>query len=68
LNKKERQAFRRRMWEFRRDPESLTAEERQALEALFQELPALKEVYQIRRRFQEIFDTVRGYRVRRNVQ
>jgi transposase len=57
LNKKERQAFRSRMWEFRRDPESLTAEERQALEALFQELPALKEVYQIRRRFQEIFDT-----------
>ena len=57
MNKKERQAFRSRMWEFRRDPESLTAEEKQALEALLQELPALKELYQIRLRFQEIFDT-----------
>ena len=57
MNKKERQAFRSRMGEFRRDPESLTAEEKQALEALFQELPALKELYQIRLRFQEIFDT-----------
>jgi transposase len=47
------------MWAFRRDPESLTAEEQQALEGLFATLPELKELYQIRVRFQEIFDTAR---------
>jgi transposase len=45
------------MWEFRRAPESLTAEEKQALEALFEEIPELKELYEVRLRFQEIFDT-----------
>jgi len=29
------------MWAFRRDPESLSAEEKQALEALFEKIPAL---------------------------
>jgi transposase len=47
------------MWAFRRDPESLTAEEKQALESLFETLPELKELYRIRVRFQEIFDTAR---------
>jgi transposase len=47
------------MWSFRRDPESLTAEEKQALESLFETLPELKELYQIRVRFKEIFDTAR---------
>ena len=47
------------MWAFRRDPESLTAEEKQALESLFETLPELKELYQIRVRFTEIFDTAR---------
>jgi transposase len=57
LSKAERKAFRTRMWEFRRAPESLTAEEKQALEALFEEIPELKELYEVRLRFQEIFDT-----------
>jgi transposase len=57
LSKAERKALRTRMWEFRRAPESLTAEEKQALEALFEEIPELKELYEVRLRFQEIFDT-----------
>jgi transposase len=59
LNQAERKAFRAQMWVFRRDPESLTAEEQQALEGLFETLPELKELYQIRLRFKEIFDTAR---------
>src|SRR5436305_365975 len=47
------------MWSFRRDPESLTAEEKKSLESLFETLPELKELYQIRVRFKEIFDTAR---------
>jgi transposase len=47
------------MWAFRRDPESLTAEEQQALESLFEKIPELKQLYQIRVRFKEIFDTAR---------
>jgi transposase len=47
------------MWAFRRDPESLTTEEQQALEALFEKIPPLKELYQVRLRFKEIFDTAR---------
>ncbi len=47
------------MWAFRRDPESLTAEEQQALESLFETIPALKELYRVRLRFKEIFDTAR---------
>jgi transposase len=45
------------MWAFRRDPESVTAEEQQALEGLFEKVPALKELYRVRLRFKEIFDT-----------
>jgi transposase len=47
------------MWAFRRDPESLTAEEQRALEALFETIPDLKELHRVRLRFQEIFDTAR---------
>jgi transposase len=47
------------MWTFRRDPESLTAEERKALEGLFEKVPKLKELYRVRLRFKEIFDTAR---------
>ena len=57
LNKAERKAFRSQMWAFRRDPESLTTEEQQALEALFEKIPPLKELYRVRLRFKEIFDT-----------
>jgi transposase len=59
LNQAERKAFRSQMWAFRRDPESLTAEEKQALEGVFEKIPKLKDLYQVRLRFQEIFDTAR---------
>lgn len=45
------------MWAFRRDPEGLTPEEQQALEGLFEGIPKLKELYRVRLRFKEIFDT-----------
>lgn len=59
MTKAERKAFRSQMWAFRRDPASLTAEERQALEGLFEAIPKLKELYRVRVRFKEIFDTAR---------
>lgn len=59
LNRAERKAFRSQMWAFRRDPEGLTAEEQQALEGLFEVIPALKELYRVRLRFKAIFDTAR---------
>src|SRR3954465_14531414 len=57
LSKPERKAFRSQMWAFRRDPESLTPEERQALEGLFEKIPKLKDLYRVRLPFKEIFDT-----------
>ena len=42
LTKDQRKAFRSQMWAFRRDPESLSAEEKPALEALFEEIPRLR--------------------------
>jgi hypothetical protein len=33
------------MWAFRRDPESLSTEEKQALEALFEKIPALSSTF-----------------------
>src|SRR5512142_31336 len=59
LTKVERKAFRSQMWAFRRDPASLTPEEQQALEALFEKIPPLKQLYRVRLRFREIFDTAR---------
>ena len=56
MTKAERKAFRSQMWAFRRAPESLTPEEQQALEGLFQKIPKLKELHWVRLRF-EIFDT-----------
>jgi transposase len=47
------------MWAFRRDPEGLRAEEKEALEGLFEKVPKLKELYQARLRFKAIFDTAR---------
>ena len=47
LTKAERKAFRSLMWEFRRDPASLTAEERQALEGLSSS-SRLKGLYRVR--------------------
>jgi transposase len=45
------------MWEFRRNPQSMTADEKARLEALFEALPRLRVLYEIRVRFQQIFDT-----------
>jgi transposase len=50
------------MWEFRRRPEDLSPEERANLEALFTRLPRLRALYEIRLRFQRIFDTARTRR------
>ena len=61
MNRAERKAFRSQMWAFRRDPESLTVEEQQALEGLFETIPTLKELYRVRLRFKEIFDTARDH-------
>jgi transposase len=46
------------MWEFRRNPEDLSAEERGKLEGLFGKLPRLRTLYEIRVRFRAIFETV----------
>ena len=59
LTKDQRKAFRSQMWAFRRDPESLSTEEERALEVLFEEIPALRPLYEVRLRFKEIFDTAR---------
>ena len=48
LNKEQRKQFRARMWEFRRRPQDLMAEPAEGLEALFQEVPALRVIYQLR--------------------
>ena len=45
------------MWEMRRDPLSLTAADRQKLEKLFTQIPALRTLYELRVRFKAIFDT-----------
>ena len=57
MSKAEQKRFRSLMWEFRRDPKDLKPEEREALDRLFVELPVLKDVYEVRVRFKEIFDT-----------
>jgi len=45
------------MWEFRRNPQELSREDRAKLEALFGRLPRLRQLYEFRLRFQKIFDT-----------
>jgi transposase len=45
------------MWEFRRDPKDLKPKDREALEGLFAQVPVLRDVYNVRVRFKEIFDT-----------
>ena len=56
LSKAERKEFRSRMWEFRRDPSSLTAAAKAKLEALFAALPELRKLYDLRVEFKRIFD------------
>ena len=62
LTKAERKEFRSRMWEFRRDPSSLTAEEKAKLEALFEKLPELRQLYELRLEFKRIFDETQDRR------
>jgi transposase len=45
------------MWEFRRRPQDLTAEQAQALEGLFQEVPALRPIHELRWGLTAIFDS-----------
>jgi transposase len=45
------------MWEFRRNPQGLTEEDKAKLEVLFGKLPRLRRLYEVRVRFQQIFDT-----------
>ena len=45
------------MWEFRRSPHGLSEEEKAKLEGLFERLPRLRTLYEMRVRFQRIFDT-----------
>src|SRR5512135_2156389 len=59
LTQDQRKALRSQRWAFRRDPEGLSTEEKPALEALLEKIPALKPLYQVRPRFQEILDTAR---------
>src|SRR5205085_11972408 len=56
LSKARRKEFRSLMWEFRRSPQGLSEEEKAQLEGLFQQLPRLRTLYEVRVRFQEIFD------------
>jgi transposase len=56
LNKEQRKQFRARMWEFRRRPQDLMAEPANTLEALFQEVPGLRVIYQLRWKLTGIFD------------
>ena len=57
LPKAERKEFRSLMWEFRRNPQGLSEEEKAKLEGLFEKLPRLRALHEIRVRFQKIFDT-----------
>jgi transposase len=57
LSKAQRQEFRSLMWEFRRNPQELSVEDRAKLEGLFGKLPRLRTLYELRVRFQQIFDT-----------
>jgi transposase len=56
LTKAERKEFRSLMWQFRRNPQDLTLEEKQSLEGLFDKLPRLRTLHEFRVQFQKIFD------------
>jgi transposase len=62
LSRAERKECRALRWEMRRDPLSLTAEERQKREQRFGQLPKLRTRSELRVRFQAIFDTTASRR------
>lgn len=47
------------MGQFRKDPKELSREDKGKLTELFQQVPALRTLYEFRRRFQRIVDTAR---------
>jgi len=57
LSRKERKRLRSLMHDFRRRPEDLTEEQTTALEALFEKVPALGQIYHLRWNATRIFDT-----------
>lgn len=57
MKSEERKTFRSQMWLFRRHWKDLNDEQRGLLTRLFDELPALGEVYHRREELSEIFDT-----------
>src|SRR6516225_4513386 len=59
LTKAERKEFHALMWEFRKDPQELSGEDKRKLAELFRKLPQLRTLHEFRRRFQRIFDTAR---------
>ena len=62
MSKAARQVFRSQMWAFRRDPGGLTPEEQRALKELVEKIPKLNDLYRVRLRFKEIFETARDRR------
>lgn len=57
LDKEQRKRFKARMWEFRRRPQDLTAEQARALAGLFQEVPALRQIHELRWGLTAVFDS-----------
>jgi transposase len=62
LSKDQRKELRSLMWEFRREPQELSQEDKHKLEALFGILSPLRTLYEFRLRFQKIFDTAKDRR------
>jgi transposase len=62
LSRAQQKEFRSQMWLFRRVPADLTEEDRAKLEQLFQRIPQLRPLYELRVRFKTIFDTIRQRR------
>jgi transposase len=62
LTTKERKDFKALMWEFRRAPEDLSAEQKAKLEALFAKLPQLRKLHEAKVRFKVIFDSAANRR------
>ena len=56
MTNKERKRVRSLMHDFRRRPKDLKAENAQALDALFEKVPVLGEIYHLRWQATEIFD------------
>lgn len=57
MPRKERKRLRSLMHDFRRRPEDLSLEQKKALEALFEKVPTLGEIYHLRWNATRIFDT-----------